>query len=156
MDAPRGGALGKRKEREYFSPPSSSEPQQKQQQHQKAPLPPLPRKPEQRNKPLQLSRFANKPAMPPPPPPQVGNSKLLAGYLAHEFLRFGTLLGERPPAPTRKGYSAAARPAPAPAPAPDPARRYAEASTLLMMAGGPRIPGVVNPTQLGRWLRIKE
>ncbi|XP_051193725.1 uncharacterized protein [Lolium perenne] len=144
MDAPRGGALGKRKERDYFSPPPPPSSEQ-----QKAPLPPLPRKPEQRNKPLQLSRFATKPTtMPPPPPPQGANSKLLAGYLAHEFLRFGTLLGERPPAPARKGYSAA--------PAPDPARRYAEASTLLMMAGGPRVPGVVNPTQLGRWLRIKE
>ncbi|XP_047077675.1 branchpoint-bridging protein-like [Lolium rigidum] len=150
MDAPRGGALGKRKDRDYFSPPPSSSSEQ-----QKAPLPPLPRKPEQRNKPLQLSRFANKPTTmppPPPPPPQGATSKLLAGYLAHEFLRFGTLLGERPPAPARKGYSAAARPAPAL----DPARRYAEASTLLMVAGGPHIPGVVNPTQLGRWLRIKE
>uniref|UniRef100_A0ACD5YVM8 Uncharacterized protein n=1 Tax=Avena sativa TaxID=4498 RepID=A0ACD5YVM8_AVESA len=153
MDEPRGGALGKRKEREYFSPPSSSS-EQKQPQQQKALVPPLPRKPEARNKPLQLSRFANKPSMPPPPPPQDGNSKLLAGYLAHEFFRFGTILGERPPAPSRK-ESAAARLAPAPAPAPEPARRYAEASTLLM-AGGLRIPGVVNPTQLGRWLRIKE
>uniref|UniRef100_A0ACD5Z2A6 Uncharacterized protein n=1 Tax=Avena sativa TaxID=4498 RepID=A0ACD5Z2A6_AVESA len=148
MDAPRGGALGKRKEREYFSPPPSSSSEQKQQQ-KTALSPPLPRKPEVRNKPLQLSRVANKPPMP-PPPPQGGNSKLLAGYLAHEFLRFGTILGERPPAPSRKD-SAAARLAPAP----EPARRYAEASTLLM-AGGPRIPGVVNPTQLGRWLRIKE
>jgi hypothetical protein len=157
MDAPRGGALGKRKDREYFSPPppSSSSSEQKQKQQQ-APLPPLPRKPEPRNRPPpQLSRFATKPAMPPPPPtPQDGNSKVLAGYLAHEFLKFGTLLGERPSAPIRK-ESAAARPAPAPVPAPEPARRYAEASTLLM-AGGPRIPGVVNPTQLGRWLRIKE
>jgi hypothetical protein len=160
MDAPRGGALGKRKEREYFSPqpPSSSSSEQKLQQQKQAPLPPLPRKPEPRNRPPQLSRFATKPTMPPPPPPQDGNSKVLAGYLAHEFLKFGTLLGERPPAPIRK-ESAAARPAPAPAsapvPAPEPARRYAEASTLLM-AGGPRIPGVVNPTQLGRWLRIRE
>ena len=122
-----------------------------QQQQEEAP----PRKPEQRNKPLQLSRFANKtPVPPPPPPPPGGNSKLLAGYLAHEFLRFGTLLGERPPTPSRK-ESAAARPTPAPAPAPEPARRFAEAS-MLLMAGGPRIPGVVNPTQLGRWLRIQE
>lgn len=154
MDAPRGGALGKRKDRDYFSPPPSSSSEQKKQKALFPPPPQPPRKPELRNKPLQLSRFANKP----PPPPQGGNSKLLAGYLAHEFLRFGTLLGERPPAPSRK-ESAAARPAPAPAPvpapAPEPARRYAEASTLLM-AGGSRIPGVVNPTQLGRWLRIKE
>ncbi|KAI4980603.1 uncharacterized protein LOC123401823 [Hordeum vulgare subsp. vulgare] len=140
MDAPRGGALGKRKEREYSS---SSE--------QRQPLfPPPPGKPELlRNKPHQLSRFANKPPMP-TPPPQEGSSKLLAGYLAHEFLKFGTLLGERPPAPGRKETAT-----PRPAPGPDPARRYAEAS-MLLMAGGTRIPGVVNPTQLGRWLRIKE
>ncbi|CAM0945195.1 unnamed protein product [Alopecurus aequalis] len=149
MDAPRGGALGKR-EREYFSPSSSSSTEQKKQQQQTL-FPPLPRKPELRNKPPQLSRFANKPPMP-PPPPQGGDNKLLAGYLAHEFLKFGTLLGERPPTPNRKEFSVAR---PTPAPAPRPARRYAEASTLLM-AGRPRIPGVVNPTQLGRWLRIKE
>lgn len=140
MDAPRSGALGKRKEREYSS---SSEQRQ-------ALFPPPPGKPELRNKPHQLSRFANKPPMP-TPPPQGGSSKLLAGYLAHEFLKFGTLLGERPPAPGRKET---ATPRPAPAPAPEPARRYAEAS-MLLMAGGTRIPGVVNPTQLGRWLRIE-
>lgn len=142
MDAPRGGALGKRKDREYSS---SSE--------QRQPLfpPPPPGRQELRNKPHQLSRFANTPSMP-TPPPQGGSSKLLAGYLAHEFLEFGTLLGERPPAPGRKET---ATPRPAPAPAPEPARRYAEAS-MLLMAGGTRIPGVVNPTQLGHWLRIKE
>ncbi|KQK06321.1 poly(U)-specific endoribonuclease homolog [Brachypodium distachyon] len=141
MEAP----LGKRKEREYSS---TSE-----QQQQKALFPALPGKTELR-KPFPLSRFAAKPPMPPPPSPQGGSSKLLAGYLAHEYLRFGTLLGERPAAPSRK-EPATALPAPTPTPAPEPAMRYAEASRLLM-AGGPRIPGIVNPTQLGRWLRIKE
>ncbi|KQK00389.1 uncharacterized protein LOC100841861 [Brachypodium distachyon] len=142
--APRGGALGKRKEREYYS----STPEQQQ-----ALFPALPGKTELR-RPSPLSRFAAKPTMPPPPSPQGGSSKLLAGYLAHEFLRFGTLLGERPAAASRK-EPVMALPAPTPTPAPEPARRYAEASRLLM-AGGPRIPGIVNPTQLGHWLRIKE
>ena len=144
MDAPRGGALGKRKEREYSS---SSE----QRQPLSPPPPPPPGRQELlRNKPHQLSRFANKPPTMPTPPPQGGSSKLLAGYLAHEFLKFGTLLGERPPAPGRKETAT-----PTPAPTPDPARRYAEAS-MLLMAGGTRIPGVFNPTQLACWLRIKE
>jgi len=91
----------------------------------------------------------NKPA---PAGPAGGNNKLLAGHLAHEFLAHGTLLGRRIE-PGRAG------PAPAPAPAaraePDPKRRYAEVSWLLMTSGA-HIPGVVNPTQLGRWLQIKD
>ncbi|KAL6652400.1 hypothetical protein ACP70R_011325 [Stipagrostis hirtigluma subsp. patula] len=88
----------------------------------------------------------------PAPPPARGGNKLLAGHLAHEFLTHGTLLGRRIE-PSRAG------PAPAQAPAaraePDPKRRYAEVSWLLMSSGA-HIPGVVNPTQLGRWLQIKD
>ena len=80
-----------------------------------------------------------------------GGNKLLAGYLAHEFLRRGTLLGERRLEPSGRKEK---EPVLA-VPAPEPSRRYAEVSRLLM-AGGARIPGVVNPSQLGRWLRIKE
>lgn len=80
-----------------------------------------------------------------------GGNKLLAGHLAHEFLAHGTLLGRRIE-PSR----GATAPAPAPARAePDPKRRYAEVSWLLM-ASGAHVPGVVNPTQLGRWLQIKD
>ncbi|KAG2554256.1 hypothetical protein PVAP13_9KG654166, partial [Panicum virgatum] len=80
-----------------------------------------------------------------------GDNKLLAGYLAHEFLRRGTLLGERRLEPSgRKEKDPVLA-----VPAPEPSRRYAEVSRLLM-AGGARIPGIVNPSQLGRWLRIKE
>ncbi|XP_040376888.1 uncharacterized protein LOC121053551 [Oryza brachyantha] len=139
VEPPRGGGtLGKRKERE---PPSllaavaaGAKPQPPRAAHP--------------------ARFV-KPAMPPPPFPKGGagsSSKLLAGYLAHEFLRSGTLLGERPESSGSKCPVAAAGTAP---PAPDPRARYAEAS-LLLMAGGARVPGVVNPTQLGQWLRIKE
>lgn len=78
-----------------------------------------------------------------------GGNKLLAGHLAHEFLAHGTLLGRRIE-PSRGAT------APAPARAePDPKRRYAEVSWLLM-ASGAHVPGVVNPTQLGRWLQIKD
>ncbi|GJN02369.1 hypothetical protein PR202_ga19712 [Eleusine coracana subsp. coracana] len=97
------------------------------------------------------------PAKPAPAPAQFGsgnNNKLLAGQLAHEFLTRGTLLGRRIE-PSRGG------PAPPPAKAPDSQadpdakRRYTEVSWLLMTSGA-HIPGVVNPTQLARWLQIKE
>ena len=71
------------------------------------------------------------------------NNKLLAGNLAHEFLTHGTLLGRRIEPATRR-------------PEPEPKRRYAEVSWLLMADGGAHIPGVVNPTQLARWLQIKD
>lgn len=146
-EPPRGGGtLGKRKERDR---PSSEE--------QRAPPPPLfpamsarPQPP----RPAHPARFV-KPMPPPTPPfPKGGGGssfKLMAGYLAHEFLRSGTLLGERPES-NSKAPAPAASAGPA---APDPRTRYAEAS-LLLMAGGARVPGVVNPTQLGHWLRIKE
>jgi hypothetical protein len=76
-----------------------------------------------------------------------GGNKLLAGHLAHEFLAHGTLLGRR--IEPSRGATAPARAEP------DPKRRYAEVSWLLM-ASGAHVPGVVNPTQLGRWLQIKD
>ena len=72
------------------------------------------------------------------------NNRLLAGNLAHEFLTHGTLLGRRID-PTRQ-----------PEPEPEPKRRYAQVCCLLMAADGAHIPGVVNPTQLARWLHIKD
>lgn len=81
-------------------------------------------------------------------PARAGNNKLLAGNLAHEFLTHGTLLGRRIE-PSHPAVAASPRPEP------EPKRRYAELSWLLM-TNGAHIPGVVNPTQLGRWLQIKE
>ncbi|KAJ1280027.1 hypothetical protein BS78_04G200800 [Paspalum vaginatum] len=158
MQAPRGGGFtGKRKEREYYYPyPSASSSASEQAlllQRQPAPFArPDPRggKPDRPG--LAAARLGAKPPPPLPRPgaagPQArGGNKLLAGYLAHEFLRCGTLLGERRlEPPSRKEKDPAA---------PEPSRRYEEVSRLLM-AGGARIPGVVNPSQLGRWLRIKE
>uniref|UniRef100_A0A0D9VIG7 Uncharacterized protein n=1 Tax=Leersia perrieri TaxID=77586 RepID=A0A0D9VIG7_9ORYZ len=146
VEPPRGGgALGKRKERERSSaeqprapPPLFSASLAAKSQ------PPRPANP---------NRFV-KPMPPPPPFAKGGGSsggfKLMAGYLAHEFLKSGTLLGERPESTSGKAPTAATA-----VPGPDPRAQYAEAS-LLLMAGGARVPGVVNPTQLGHWLRIKE
>ncbi|KAL5232186.1 hypothetical protein ABZP36_030962 [Zizania latifolia] len=71
-----------------------------------------------------------------------GGNRLLAGYLAHEFLTSGTVLGERlvpgPEAGTEEGRGRA--------------ERY-EAVAVLVHGGGARVPGVVNPAQLAAWAR---
>ncbi|OEL15186.1 hypothetical protein BAE44_0023795 [Dichanthelium oligosanthes] len=162
MQAPRGGGgfPRKRKEREYYHPPYPSASSSEQAVLLQRPPQPFARPDPRVFKPDRAAalavRFGAKPPLPQPGAAGakfgVGGNKLLAGYLAHEFLRCGTLLGERrlePPARKEKAPASAA------APAPEPSRRYAEVSRLLM-AGGARIPGVVNPSQLGRWLRIKE
>uniref|UniRef100_A0ACD5Y536 Uncharacterized protein n=1 Tax=Avena sativa TaxID=4498 RepID=A0ACD5Y536_AVESA len=83
------------------------------------------------------------------------DNKLLAGNLAHEFLTRGTVLGRRiEVTSTFPGHRIEPTWQPA-RPEPEPKQRYAELSWLLM-ANGAHIPGVVNPTQLGRWLQIKE
>ncbi|XP_074573653.1 uncharacterized protein LOC141830072 [Curcuma longa] len=78
------------------------------------------------------------------------DNRLLAGFLAHEFLTRGTLFGRRwdparsaPPEPDRKEEEEKDV---------GPPVRYAEASHLVMR-GGAHVAGVVNPTQLGRWLQ---
>ncbi|EMS54029.1 hypothetical protein TRIUR3_13228 [Triticum urartu] len=82
-------------------------------------------------------------ARPPRPPAAGGGNRLLAGYLAHEFLACGTVLGERraPGGPdtgseARQGRGQAAR--------------Y-EAVAALVQVGGACVPGVVNPSQLAAW-----
>ncbi|CAL9176220.1 uncharacterized protein LOC135673662 [Musa acuminata AAA Group] len=80
--------------------------------------------------------------------PAKDDNRLLAGYLAHEFLTRGTLLGKRL-GPDRADPGK--RP-PESGPA-EPVGTYKEASYLLMR-GGAHVPGVVNPTELARWLQM--
>ncbi|KAJ8506340.1 hypothetical protein OPV22_007226 [Ensete ventricosum] len=76
--------------------------------------------------------------------PAKDNNRLLAGYLAHEFLTRGTLLGKSlGPDRADPGKMGPA----------EPVGTYKEASYLLMR-GGAHVPGVVNPTELARWLRM--
>ncbi|XP_073012190.1 uncharacterized protein [Typha latifolia] len=96
-----------------------------------------------------------------PPPPTLalkpeqsrlaasGGNRLLAGYLAHEFLTRGTLLG-RPagPAPAKKSDTGQVRSGSDPPKAP---LAYPDVARLLKWDGA-HIPGVVNPTELARWL----
>ncbi|KAI3682639.1 hypothetical protein L1987_82756 [Smallanthus sonchifolius] len=102
------------------------------------------------------------------------DNKLLAGYLAHEFLSQGTLFGQ-PWDPARADavpVSAAAHSAdfrkpvkqivsqkgkPA-EPKPGDKRKfesYTQMSGLLMGKNGIHIPGIVNPTQLTRFLNLQ-
>ncbi|KAK9050731.1 hypothetical protein SSX86_030296 [Deinandra increscens subsp. villosa] len=114
----------------------------------------------------------------PRPPPMMmrapADNKLLAGYLAHEFLTKGTLFGQ-PWDPARADsvpVSAAAHSADVrkndkqlvsqrgkPAePKPGDKRKfesYAQFSGLVMGKNGVHIPGIVNPTQLTRFLNLQ-
>ena len=110
----------------------------------------------------------------------VSSNQLLAGYLAHEFLTRGTLFGQQwgPPRPQptttaefRKGTREEAEPSqrskageaelePEPEPEPETGLepkpknlRYVEVASLLKTDGA-HIPGIVNPTQLARFLQM--
>ncbi|XP_057425148.1 uncharacterized protein LOC130718558 [Lotus japonicus] len=84
------------------------------------------------------------------------SNQLLAGYLAHEYLTKGTLLGQpwvpaKTDGPTKaedgeEGRKAAAAEE-------EERERYAEVAGLLR-GGGTHLPGVVNPTQLARFLHL--
>lgn len=84
------------------------------------------------------------------PPPS--HNRLLAGYLAHEFLTKGTLFGEKWPSAgaeaeeSKKGREEAE-------PKVEARKRYV-AVTDLLKTDGADIPGIINPTQLGRYLQM--
>ena len=61
---------------------------------------------------------------------------LLAGYMAHEFLTRGTLFGQKfVPAEDEAGSSA-----------------KSQAEEVASIVSGTHIPGVVNPSQLSKWM----
>ncbi|GAB4830070.1 hypothetical protein Ancab_019711 [Ancistrocladus abbreviatus] len=94
-----------------------------------------------------------------------GNNKLLAGYLAHEFLTKGTLFGEvygaAAPAGTQAVKNASAMPKIAKPNKEEKAgerkeegrkhKVYLQVANLLK-AEGTHLPGIVNPTDLARHL----
>ncbi|KAE8730631.1 Polyadenylate-binding protein 2-binding protein 2 [Hibiscus syriacus] len=120
---------------------------------------------------------------PPPPtkPPMLAaaaahpvlHNQLLAGYLAHEFLTRGTLFGQpwdstRPlqtTAESRRAIGGKAEPRERSAtgdaePDPEPKlreenkrQRYVEVARLLK-TDGTHVPGIVNPSQLSRFLEM--
>ncbi|XP_027367338.1 uncharacterized protein LOC113873431 [Abrus precatorius] len=93
------------------------------------------------------------------------SNQLLAGYLAHEYLTKGTLLGQ-PWGPARAeggsrgksteeggGEDGEAEAAPPCRRTEEELERYTEVAGLLN-GGGAHLPGVVNPTQLSRFLHL--
>ncbi|XP_039020326.1 uncharacterized protein LOC120152102 [Hibiscus syriacus] len=98
-------------------------------------------------------------------------NQLLAGYLAHEFLTRGTLLGQpwdstRPlqtaaesrravggkTEPTERSATGDAEPEPKPREE-NKRQRYVEVASLLK-TDGTYVPGIVNPSQLFRFLEM--
>lgn len=93
--------------------------------------------------------------------PPVSSNRLLAGYMAYEFLTKGTILGrEFNPGRAEAIPSAAAQWKKSKSEAAPPEilkkehqiQSYTEVATILKTTGG-HIPEIVNPTQLGRWLQ---
>lgn len=86
----------------------------------------------------------------PKPSEPVLSNRLLAGYMAHEFLTQGTLLGQKfDPARAQ----AEPKKKPSPDQQPPPRKSYAEVATLLKTDGA-HITGIVNPTQLAHWIQM--
>ncbi|XP_021630726.1 uncharacterized protein LOC110628390 [Manihot esculenta] len=139
----RVSTSSKRKEREGFD---SLKP---------FPPPPPPTTPTKLAKPSIAQVGAGKPSDPVP------SNKLLAGYLAHEYLTKGTLLGQ-PWDPARAEEVAVESKKIKPSqigkeeeaePNKENYKRYVEVSSLLK-AEGAHISGVVNPSQLARFLQM--
>nr|GMD77278.1 embryo sac development arrest protein [Ipomoea batatas] len=100
-------------------------------------------------------------------PPAGGSSnRLLAGYMAYEFLTSGTLFGQKfDPAraeafPVNNNNNLSSelkrgsKPGQSPtSQEPEPSQAYIEVATLLKNEGA-HIPGVVNPMQLARWIQM--
>ncbi|KAF6156220.1 hypothetical protein GIB67_030223 [Kingdonia uniflora] len=88
------------------------------------------------------------------------DNRLVAGFLAHEFLTHGTLFGQKwdpahsqavpIPAPRKVGGVSRAESGKAVVVSRE---RYVEVARLLK-GGGAHVPGVVNPTQLAQRLQM--
>ncbi|KAF8091305.1 hypothetical protein N665_0448s0021 [Sinapis alba] len=90
-----------------------------------------------------------------------GSNQLLAGYLAQEFLNKGTLFGEQwnpaqaqaGPFPAQCTESRKTKPSHDIEPSDHKRRRYLEVANILR-AEGTHLPGIVNPSQLARFLKL--
>lgn len=97
--------------------------------------------------------------------PALSSNRLLAGYMAYEFITRGTLLGQEcnSAVPRVAEPNRAMKPVEAGADEPmkeedkkggDAAQdSYVEVASILTTEGA-HIPGIVNPTQLARWIQM--
>ncbi|GAV69253.1 hypothetical protein CFOL_v3_12754 [Cephalotus follicularis] len=86
------------------------------------------------------------------------SNRLLAGYMAFEFLTKGTLFGEkfdpaRAEAVPLSGGSKKTKPEGEPKLKKEQSQGYAEVASILK-SDGTHIPGIVNPTELARWIQM--
>ncbi|KAK1356668.1 Embryo sac development arrest 6 [Heracleum sosnowskyi] len=109
----RGVAPNKRKDREYQKPSKFIKPSQ----HQRATANAVTNNKQQSS---------------------AANNKVLAGYMAYEFLSKGTLLGQELAKPIKMKRH----------------EKYVEIVGVLKRDGGVQIPGVVNPTQLNPFSQL--
>ncbi|XP_030534057.1 uncharacterized protein LOC115743429 [Rhodamnia argentea] len=95
------------------------------------------------------------------PAGEKSDCRLLAGYMAHEFLTMGTLFGQSLDPARLEAAPASGKPA-------EPKRAKPEAEPTgeakeeghasyadvagILKSDGAHIPGIVNPTQLARWI----
>ncbi|XP_021291365.1 uncharacterized protein LOC110421956 [Herrania umbratica] len=94
-----------------------------------------------------------------PPSPNCSN-RLLAGYMAHEFLTRGTLFGKKFDQARAEAIpiiGSFAEPRKAKKETEQTVKKesqgYAEVASILKN-DGTHIPGIVNPTQLARWIQM--
>ncbi|XP_038875618.1 uncharacterized protein LOC120068023 [Benincasa hispida] len=92
----------------------------------------------------------------------ISANRLLAGYLAHEFLNNGTLFGEKyEPAQSEVVGMANLQSTECKRTKPEAAspsikkgnHSYAEVASILKMDGA-HLPGIVNPAQLAWWIKM--
>ncbi|KAL5542315.1 hypothetical protein UlMin_010025 [Ulmus minor] len=88
------------------------------------------------------------------------SNRLLAGYMAYEFLTKGTIFGEKYDPARAKAVPVGGFPTAGESrktkPEAEPKKEhqsYAEVASILKTDGA-HIPGVVNPTQLARWIQM--
>ncbi|GFP83386.1 hypothetical protein PHJA_000482000 [Phtheirospermum japonicum] len=147
------GTSRKRKERDVFFSSTSTKPL----------VPPTPV-----SRAVTVSNHATTSSKRPEPEQQpLSSNRLLAGYMAHEFLTKGTLFGQkfdsaradavpvnsaaeskRNNRPSQVQPGKEAEPSGKPKP-----QSYAEVANLLKSERS-HIPGIVNPTQLARWIQM--
>lgn len=98
----------------------------------------------------------------PAEPPAMSDNRLLAGLMAHEFLTKGTLLGTMPEAassPRGDDPTPPKQQQPPPQQPPQteevgkPSGSYGEVASILK-ADGVHVPGILNPSQLARWIQM--
>ncbi|KDP40365.1 hypothetical protein JCGZ_02363 [Jatropha curcas] len=113
-------------------------------------------------KPFNSAQLGGKPAL--KAEKSVSSNRLLAGYMAYEYLTKGTLFGQKfDPAraeavPLAGGGSAEWKKRGMKPPEVQPGWRkehqsYAEVASILKTDGA-HIPGIVNPTQLAKWIQM--